>query len=449
MSKKIASVLLTICMVISLTACGSSGSGGSGSSGPDPEITIDDIAWEVRDTLDGSRRRLGLFVTNNSKFNIKRIKMTFKEKDGVTEEQKNQFVEDLKKEFGDKMIPDKDVESFKSKEIGMNVTARFKDDGLKPGENNENDPDYLDYYAGYIYVTNMSHYELVQPDTMEIRYVGEGNANNKISYDFVSGNYTVKLDEKDNIEDQVDDMENGITPAPADDSSDTQAEATEAPAKESTASSDSSSASSSDTSGGGAIVGGTTMENDRVSVNAGYCHEVDDEYVYCAAIAENKTSDNLTEVLVSFVVYDKDNKIITAGAAKPEDILEKGKKVYMGTTIPISKGDKPDHVEIGVNTPDYTSSDAYYDDEAKESEIELSDFKDAEDYGEIVISGKAKNNSKYKTGLLKATAVLMKGGHPIAYGETFIDDIKSGKTGKFSVGIYCHTEYDSFEVLAI
>ena len=448
MRKRIFALLMTMCMVISLTACGSSDSGGSASGGPDPEIKIDDIAWEVRETLDGSHRRLGLFVTNNSKYNIKRIKMTFKEKDGITEEQKNQFVEDLKKDFGDKLGSEKEQEAFKTREIGMNVTVRFKDDGLKPGENNENNPDYLDYYSGYIYVTNMSHYELVQPDIMEIRYVGEGNANNKISYDFISGNYTVKVDEKDNIEDQVDDMatesekqvEEAVESAAPDNT-----QATEAPAADT---SDTSASTTSESSGGD-IVGGTTLENDRVSINAGYCHESGDEYVFCAAIAENKSGQNLSSVMVSFVVYDKDNKIISAGVANPDSVIEEGQKVYMGTQIQISNEDKPDHVEIGINTPDYTSTDAYYSDEAKGSEIDISDLKDAEEYGEIVISGKAKNNSKHKTGLMKAAVVLMKGGHPIAYSDTYLDDIKPGKTKKFSAGIYCQADYDSFEVLAI
>ena len=90
----------------------------------------------------------------------------------------------------------------------MEGTARFSGDGLKPGGSFvENKNNFLHYFGGIVYVSMPEHYEYVEPDTMEIRYVGKNGENGKVNYDFVSGNYTNVADDKDNIEDQMDDDE--------------------------------------------------------------------------------------------------------------------------------------------------------------------------------------------------------------------------------------------------
>ena len=82
--KKIVVLLLTVTMCLGVfVGCGGSGLGGS------PKIDIDDIKYDVKETIVNGKRVPAFECTNNTKYDIAYIKLNYKVKDDVTEEELN------------------------------------------------------------------------------------------------------------------------------------------------------------------------------------------------------------------------------------------------------------------------------------------------------------------------------------------------------------------------
>lgn len=182
--KSFTALFLVILMVCSLCAC-TSNKGENASSSNSTEsnsIKIEDIAWNVDQGIIDGERYILLDYTNNSEYTISGFEITFKEKTGVTDEEKENFFADVKEKFE---LSDDDLTELKEESISMRAETEKI---VNPGESAKDVN--CSYYSGYYYVKDVDHYNLVEPDIATIEYIDD----NKIYttyYDFASEKYSV------------------------------------------------------------------------------------------------------------------------------------------------------------------------------------------------------------------------------------------------------------------
>ena len=188
--KKKAKYLGIIAVILSVTVCfagcgsGASSNNPSGSTSKE-KIKIEDVSWQMDEgVVDGTRYVL-LNYTNNTKYTITSFKLTFKEKSGITDEEKSSFYSDMQAKF---KASDEDMEKFKSRSISMRVNT---DRVVNPGESASNINCY--YYEGYYYVDNFNHYDLVEPDIATIKYIDEDKVYT-VYYDYSSKKYSTEAE---------------------------------------------------------------------------------------------------------------------------------------------------------------------------------------------------------------------------------------------------------------
>lgn len=179
MKQRILSLLLLLALCLS--ACGTSapaGDGGGSQSAPKvPELKMEDIAWSVEGGIVDGQRMLMLECTNNSPYTIAELSLSFSEKDDLTDEQKENFYQDLTDTLP---LKQEDLDELRERPIGMSAqTTRL----LRPGQTDDHTS--LCYYEGVFYVQSADQYELVQPDIAAIDYVADGRLYT-MYYDFVS-----------------------------------------------------------------------------------------------------------------------------------------------------------------------------------------------------------------------------------------------------------------------
>ena len=127
------------------------------------EIKIKDIVWEIDEGIIDGNRSVLFACTNNSSYTIAGLELSFKEKAGVEQEEKDKFYADIQKDFS---FEDEEIELVKEKEISMHTyTERI----ISPGESIKNVRCY--YFDGYYYLKNIEHYDLVEPDIIKIKYI--------------------------------------------------------------------------------------------------------------------------------------------------------------------------------------------------------------------------------------------------------------------------------------
>lgn len=81
-------------------------------------IKIDDIAWNVDQGIVDGEKYVLLDYTNNSKYTVTDFEMTFKEKGSVTEEDKENFYNEIKDKFS---MSDDDISELKQRDISMHA----------------------------------------------------------------------------------------------------------------------------------------------------------------------------------------------------------------------------------------------------------------------------------------------------------------------------------------
>ena len=194
--KSFTALFLVILMMGSLYACNSSENGSTHeeeSNALEMEETkeesnaleMEDIAWNVDEgIIDGERYAL-LDYTNNTDYTIASFEITFTEKSGVTEEEKEAFYTDIKKEFE---LSDEDLAEIKEQDISMHAESEHI---VEAGESSKNN--HCFYYSGYYYMKNMDHYELVEPDIATIKYIDDDRIGTAY-YDFASEEFSVEDD---------------------------------------------------------------------------------------------------------------------------------------------------------------------------------------------------------------------------------------------------------------
>lgn len=186
--KKIVTSILIFGMVLGFTGCGSSGANGtsgsigsSASSATKEKISIKDIPWKVEEgIIDGGRFALFNY-TNNSQYPITELEINFTEKPGLSDEDKNKFYSFLQSEAG---VSDEDIEKFKKNPITMRAEVK---ELVNPGDSVSNKK--LLYYHGYRYVLDISHYNMVEPDIVTIKYIDDGKIYTEY-YDYRSKKYS-------------------------------------------------------------------------------------------------------------------------------------------------------------------------------------------------------------------------------------------------------------------
>ena len=152
-----------------------------------PAVTMDDIAWEVGEGIIDGERYLMLDYANCSDKTLVSLEITFSEKDSLTEEEKTAYFEDIKTivDYDENDENDvRDLETLMEREISINAESEIL---ALPGETVSNVR--CRYYSGSYSVRNAAHFDLVEPDMAQYRYIDDGVIVT-VSYDFVSGKYT-------------------------------------------------------------------------------------------------------------------------------------------------------------------------------------------------------------------------------------------------------------------
>ncbi len=203
MRKKLCVLLLGLCSVL-ISACGNKEvSGNPGDIPPSygeegtvdkkeasesentskAEFNIEDINWEVDEGIVDGKRCVLLSYTNNSSYMIAGFEITFQERSGLTEEEKETFYTDIQEMFE---ASDEEIEELKEYPISMHAeTERITDAGESVTSVN------CYYYTGYYYLKDINHYRLVEPDIATVRYVDKDKIHT-VYYDYNSGKYSVE-----------------------------------------------------------------------------------------------------------------------------------------------------------------------------------------------------------------------------------------------------------------
>lgn len=189
MNKKVklfAILAVVLSMSVCFAGCGSSETtNDTGSSTAKGKINIEDISWKVDEGIVDGECYVLLNYTNNTQYTLTNFELTFKEKAGITEEEKENFYSDIQEKFE---ASDEDMEDIKSQPISMHAET---DRVVNPGESVSNINCY--YYGGSFYLKDINHYNLVEPDIATIKYIDEDKIFT-IYYDYASKKYSAEAD---------------------------------------------------------------------------------------------------------------------------------------------------------------------------------------------------------------------------------------------------------------
>ena len=189
MNKKVkifAAFVVIFSMIMCFAGCGNDKiSNNPSSNSIKKKINIEDIAWNIDEGIVDGDRYVLLSYTNNTKYTITDFKITFKEKSGITEEEKSSFCADIQSIFE---ASDEDMEEVRNRPISMHAEANRV---LNPGESVSNINCY--YYEGYFYLKNIAHYNLVTPDIATLKYVDEDKIFT-VYYDYSSKKYSTEAE---------------------------------------------------------------------------------------------------------------------------------------------------------------------------------------------------------------------------------------------------------------
>ena len=144
------------------------------------EVKIEDIDWSVEEGEVEDAKCVTLKFTNNTDVTIVDFEIGFAEKEGLKDDEKDQFLADLQKEFD---YSDDEIASVKDMEISAHAGSESL---VKPGDEHGNEAFY--YFSGTVTMTNMDHYDLLEPETAYLRYIDDGFVYTEY-YDFASGKY--------------------------------------------------------------------------------------------------------------------------------------------------------------------------------------------------------------------------------------------------------------------
>lgn len=187
--KKTITWIILICIALSCSACGSSKDGEENKgSAFVPDISIDQIEWSVdAGTIKGENYVLGK-VVNNSPFVITSLKISFTEKQGISEADKASFYADIQKSQGfDEVWMTEYIES--REKLSQPISMYFKIyDTIEIGAEKEQ---VKCYYMGGWTSKNVVYPDLFVPEIATIEYEKEG-VQYTLYYNFSSKKYDLE-----------------------------------------------------------------------------------------------------------------------------------------------------------------------------------------------------------------------------------------------------------------
>lgn len=186
-NKSIFILILMLSITIVFVGCGNTNSNDTRPASKEStkgssksRIKIEDLNWEIDEGIDDGHRSVYTNIENKSKYILVDFKLTFKTKEGLTDDDKSKLYYDLKNNF---KVDDKTLERIKSEPITMytNVTKV-----INPDESASN----IACYYGYGYpINDMDLYNMFVPDIATIKYVDDGKIHTEY-YDFESQKYS-------------------------------------------------------------------------------------------------------------------------------------------------------------------------------------------------------------------------------------------------------------------
>lgn len=163
--------------IIGLTGCGINTSPDSSnpkapntSIAPKDAIKIEDISWETKESILDGERFISFDYTNKSNYTILDVEMTFRQKDGTTVDQLAVF-DNLKTE-----------RDWSDEEISEIYILAYNRKSADPGETVSESPCVIN--GTYILVENIEQFEIMEPDIVEIAFIGDDGKGYTIYYDF-------------------------------------------------------------------------------------------------------------------------------------------------------------------------------------------------------------------------------------------------------------------------
>lgn len=191
--RKTLASLLALSMVFGLTGCFGKNNGNNDSEnsntmnekGSDTvfdadfsakdAIKIENIDWNVTESVMDGDRFVSFNYTNNSEYTILDVEMNFVQKSNVTKEQLSVF-DELKeeREWTDEEVSDIYI-------LGYNRKC------AEPGETVSDSPCCIN--GTYTLVENIEQYEIMQPDMITIAFIGKDGKGYTTYYDFKNKTY--------------------------------------------------------------------------------------------------------------------------------------------------------------------------------------------------------------------------------------------------------------------
>lgn len=186
--KKILSIILCLCSILSLTfslaACG--GDNDKPKYDKNQKVNAGDVPWEAKMGVnDYGDRALIVEFTNNSEYTITELSLEFSMKTNLKEDELNAFYSYLAEEYD---LSDDEVAELKERDLTMSAWVYLSEDEyLEKGKSIE---DSLCY--GYKYIYTMDYYDLFRPDMYKIVYIDESGEECTTYYDYINKSYSNK-----------------------------------------------------------------------------------------------------------------------------------------------------------------------------------------------------------------------------------------------------------------
>jgi hypothetical protein len=189
MKKKSLLVMVLLVVLVAGIFGGCGGGGGTSNGGASKDYpVIDDIETSVKEEVRDGEREVLFSYNNNSEYTITYLETTMKFKEDVTKDDVNEVYE--------KIYPDKwkeaEKEGYELADITMTAESENK---VAPGETSPK----TRLSVGWLYVLDISQYELMDADITTIKYIGADEKQYTIYYDHKTKEYTKDSDEGEEV----------------------------------------------------------------------------------------------------------------------------------------------------------------------------------------------------------------------------------------------------------
>lgn len=179
MKRKILNVLILFVMVIGLTACGNNESGSNSILGKGlktKDLSIDDFAWETKETHIDGKKTYAMTLTNNSEYDILGVEIDYEVKSSATQEELKVF---------DKFMSDH-ADWIDEDETAEDITLIGKRQKLvKNGESVSQIILYIGMGTSYWHDRpDETQFDLMEPETLQMLIVGKDNKVYVAYYEF-------------------------------------------------------------------------------------------------------------------------------------------------------------------------------------------------------------------------------------------------------------------------